>query len=274
MRLLRKGKESTYIFHRNAKEILAFSWRLFVRTIGAKYRQSFLGYFWMVLPAILVTAAVSLAGRAGLINPGDTVLPYPLFVLSGTLLWQVFAEAVEVPYKAFVGARSYLTRVYCSRVAIILVQLYEAIVVSMVKMTFVLLLLWIFTDIGMQATLLISACFLVAVLLGVGIGAVLAPFMLLIQDLHNTVRLILTYGLFLTPALYIPGEATVFSALVQWNPITPLMDSMRSYAANAMISHSGLGFTFLAAAALTGFGMFLVHISAPIVIERMLLGGR
>src|SRR5688572_5136401 len=115
-------------FTRACGSVLSLSWRLFVPTIGAKYRKSFLGYFWTVAPALLITAGVTLANRAGIINPGSTTLPYPLFVLIGILIWQIFAEAVEVPHHAFEGARSYLTRVYFPREAIIIAQLLESLI--------------------------------------------------------------------------------------------------------------------------------------------------
>ena len=61
-------------------------------------------------------------------TPGALPLPYTLFVLFGTLLWQVFAEALEVPHQAFEGARSYLTRVQFPREAIVFAQLFESLI--------------------------------------------------------------------------------------------------------------------------------------------------
>jgi lipopolysaccharide transport system permease protein len=275
MNILSAFLKSVVRFVREMAGTVVLSWRLFVRSIGAKYRNAFLGYFWMLLPAVLITGGVSLAGHAGRINPGNTKLPYPLFVFLGTVIWQVFAEALEVPYQAFEGARSYITRVYFSREAVILVRLYEALIGALLRLVIVLALIAIFVGLSAKGAALIALCFAGAVLLGIGLGAILAPFMLLIADLYNTVKLVLTYGLFLTPALYMPRGDDIFSWVIRWNPISPLMMNAREAAVTGALSSAvGLGITLAAGLALVVVGMTLIRISAPIVIERMLLGGR
>ena len=102
--------------------------QIFHRTIGAKYRKSFLGYFWMIVPAVVIGGGVSVAKLSGTINPGVTGLPYPLFVFIGVIIWMIFVELLDVPYQAFDGARSYLTRVNFPREAVVLVQVYESLV--------------------------------------------------------------------------------------------------------------------------------------------------
>ena len=259
----------------SSRAVISLAWRLFSRTIGAKYRKSFLGYFWMVAPALLITAGVTLASRAGVINLGATVLPYPLFVLFGTLIWQVFAEAVEVPYLAFEGARSYLTRVYFPREAIIIAQLFESLITTSVRMVLALLVLAVTSGCDLRAVGLVTLCFAGTVLLGLGIGSVLMPFTLLFADLQNTIRLVLSYGLFLTPAMYQPQGDGLFATLVRLNPVWPLMDAARDAAAGLPLSHPQAFVIVLCGAMLATVGGFvMVRASAPIVIERMLLGGR
>jgi lipopolysaccharide transport system permease protein len=256
-------------------DAVVLSWRLFTSSIGAKYRQSFLGYFWMLLPAVLITGGVSLASYAGVVDPGDTKLPYPLFVFLGTLIWQVFAETLEVPYQAFEEARSYITRVYFSREAIILVRLYETLIGVLVRLIIALILTAIFVGLSVKGAVLVALCFAGAALLGVGLGAILAPFMLLIADLYKTVKLVSTYGLFLSPAFYVPHSDDVFSWIIRCNPISPLMVNAREVAATgALSSGMELALVLVASLVLVIVGMTLVRISAPIVIERMLLGGR
>ncbi|MEO5861672.1 MAG: hypothetical protein ABIQ03_04330 [Burkholderiales bacterium] len=229
----------------------------------------------MVAPALLITGGVTLASRAGVINPGHTVLPYPLFVLFGTLLWLVFAEAVEVPHQAFEGARSYLTRVNFSRESIILSQLYESLITTAVRLLLALLLLAIVSGVDLRSIALVSICFIGAVLLGLGIGSLLMPFTLLFADLHNTIKLILSYGLFLTPAMYQPQEDGLFATLVRINPVWPLMDSAREAGAGVALSHpQALAVVLCGGILTTILGLALVRAVSPIVVERMLLGGR
>jgi lipopolysaccharide transport system permease protein len=254
---------------------LSLSWRLFARTIGAKYRKSFLGYFWLVAPALFITAGGTLAHRAGILNPGDTGLPYPIFVLLGTLIWQVFAEAYEVPYQAFEGARSYLTRVNFRREAIILAQAFETGITTTVRLLLVLVVLAIMYGPSLRMAGWVSLCFAGALLLGLGIGALIAPFTLLFSDLQQTIKLVLSYGLFLTPALFQPQGNGLFATIVRLNPVSPLMVAAREAVAGTPIGDAAaLAWVVATAAVMTVLGFAMVRATAPIVIERMLLGGR
>jgi lipopolysaccharide transport system permease protein len=262
------------LIHKGA-ELISLSWRIFRLTLGAKYRKSFLGYFWMIAPAVLVSGGVTLANRAGVLNPGETTIPYPLFAFIGILSWMVFAEAIEVPRTAFEGARSYLTRVHFSRTAIILAQLYETLVVTSVRIVVVLALIAAFVGLSPSAAGIVLAAFTGCILLGLALGTVLVPFLLLFSDLHNTLRLFLTYGLFLTPALYQPQGNGAFATLVNLNPIAVMMTASREAAGGMMLSNPTLFWSVIAAGLLiTLGGLVQVRATAPIIIERMLLGGR
>lgn len=256
--------------------VLSLAWRLFVRTIGAKYRKSFLGYFWMVAPALAITAGVTLANRAGMINPGVTALPYPVFVLLGTLIWYVFAEAVNVAHQAFEGARSFLTRVYFPREAIILARALESAITTLVRLVLALLVLTVFEGMDLEAFVWIALSFAGALVLGLGIGALLMPFTMLFADFHQTIKLMLSYGLFLTPAMYQPSTPDgVFALLLRLNPVWPLMSAARDAAAGTSLSHAdAFGIALIGGVLATVVGFVVVRAVAPIVIERMLIGGK
>lgn len=256
--------------------VMTLAWRLFARTIGAKYRKSFLGYFWMIAPALAITAGVTLANQAGIINPGATALPYPVFVLLGTLIWYVFAEAVEVAHQAFEGARSYLTRVYFPRESIIIARALECVITALVRLLLVLLVLAVFHGIDFKAFAWIALSFAGAVILGLGIGALLMPFTMLFADFHQAIRLVLSYGLFLTPAMYQPSTPDgVFALLLKLNPVWPLMSAARDAAAGVALSHvDAFGAALAGGVLATVVGFIVVRAVAPILIERMLMGGR
>ncbi|HKT34896.1 MAG TPA: hypothetical protein VJR03_08680 [Nitrospira sp.] len=253
---------------------LQLSWRLFRCTLDAKYRKSFLGYVWMVFPAIAITGGVSLASQAGVIRTGDTALPYPLFLFIGVLIWQVFVDAVDVSHKAFAGARSYLTKVNCPREAIVLAQLYETLIVAGVRLALLTVLVTLFGEGGWRAYAVLALCFGGALALGLGIGAHLMPFTLLFGDLQQAVRIAFTYGVFLTPAFYAPKGTGLFARLVEYSPLAPLMTAARDVAGGMAISQPGFLVLVLGVAVvLLIAGMFLIRLSAPILVERMLMEG-
>jgi lipopolysaccharide transport system permease protein len=197
-----------------------------------------------------------------------------LFLFVGILIWQVFVDAVDVSHKAFASARSYLTKVNCPREAIVLAQLYETLIVAGVRLALLVALVTVFADGGWRASGILTICFGGALVLGLGVGAHLMPFTILFGDLQQAVKVALTYGVFLTPAFYAPQGTGLFARLLQYSPLAPLMTSARDAAAGMAISQPGflvavLGFAVVVLLA----GMFMVRVSAPILVERMLVDG-
>ena len=73
------------------------SWRLFVRDLSAQYRQSLLGVFWAFVPPIITSVIFIVLQSRNIVNFGETDIPYPVYVLVGTILWQLFTESLNAP---------------------------------------------------------------------------------------------------------------------------------------------------------------------------------
>jgi len=217
----------------------------------------------------------SLAGGIGLIDPGDVNLPYPLFVLLGTVLWQVFQDSVDVPYRAFEGARSYITRVNFPREAIVLVQLFELLITSLFRFVFTVLAMLIVIDVTVNAVASLFLCFITMILFGSALGTLIAPFMILIEDVNRIVRMFFSYGIFLAPVFISPNENNIYSSVLKYNPLTPIMECAREAAAGVeVISLYPTTVIFIISVVGFVFGVLFLKKSAPLFIERMLLGGR
>src|SRR5688572_1078774 len=70
------------------------AWRFFLRDFTARYRQSLFGYAWAILPALVAVGTFAWLNRARLLPGGDTAEPYPLYVLLGVTVWQLFAQGL------------------------------------------------------------------------------------------------------------------------------------------------------------------------------------
>ena len=80
---------------RDLKNSGSLAWRLFLRDISAKYRQSVLGIFWAFVPPILVGLFFIVLQSRKIVNFSETDIPYPVFALVGTTLWQLFTESLK-----------------------------------------------------------------------------------------------------------------------------------------------------------------------------------
>ena len=77
---------------------------LFKRDMKAQVRQSILGYAWLFFPPIATTLVWFFLNSSGVVKVADTGMPYPAFVMIGTLLWQAFLESLTKPITSLNGA--------------------------------------------------------------------------------------------------------------------------------------------------------------------------
>ena len=229
----------------------------------------------MIGPAVLISMGITLAKSSGVIESGPTEISYPLFVFIGISIWQVFAESLDIAYQAYISARSYLTRVCFDHEVIVLAQLYENLVSTAVRLLAAIICVLLFAHTSIAGIAVLILAFACTVALGLAVGMLILPVLILFNDSYSALRLFISYGLFLTPALYNPAADGVFSFIVRFNPLTPLMSAARAGAGG----HTGQAFLTLTVIGLAALllilaGRSLLRTAVPIMIERMLLGGK
>ncbi|NET30425.1 MAG: ABC transporter permease [Cyanothece sp. SIO1E1] len=246
------------------------AWRLMLRDIQAKYRQSLLGLFWAFVPPILTAVGLVLARKTGVVNIDDTNLPYPAFVIFSTALWQTFVEALNGPITAVVAAKPMLGKINFPREAIILAKLGEVFFNFGIKLILIVgIFLWFKMPITPSA-LLAPVALLHLVTLGTGLGLLLVPIGVLYGDVSKVLPLIVTPWLMITPVFYAVPASGLFAAVVRLNPVTPLLMTTRELATTGIVTDtlSFWGATGLAFGTLL-IGWFLYRLAMPFLIERM-----
>ncbi len=199
------------------------AWRLLMRDISAKYRQSFLGIFWAIIPPIVTAAGLTLAKNGGVINLGNTELPYPAYVMFSMTLWQTFVEALQGPVQAVTQAKSMLARINFPREALIIAKLGEVFFNFGIKLVLIIgLFLWFKMPVT-WSVILAPVALIHLVILGTFFGLLIAPLGVLYQDFAMGLTLAISFWLFLTPVVYpLPSEG-LFGMIVKLNPVTPLL---------------------------------------------------
>ncbi|MFM2063632.1 MAG: hypothetical protein RLZZ507_3303 [Cyanobacteriota bacterium] len=246
------------------------AWRLLVRDISAQYRQSFFGVLWAFFPPIITALGLVIAKNTGAVNIGNTDIPYPAYVMFSMSLWQTFVEALNSPLAAVNAAKPMLAKINFPREAIILAKLGEVFFNFSIKLILIFgLFVWFKIPITWSA-ILAPVALIHLVILGTGIGLLLAPFGALYGDVGRLIPIIVAPWLLLTPVIYPVPKQGWFSVVVNWNPVTPLLVTVRDLATTGVVSDptrfwlvSGLSFALLLVA------WILYRLSMPFIIERM-----
>lgn len=245
--------------------------RMFVRNISAQYRQTILGYLWIVLPPLVITFLWVFLKSQKVVSVGETGIPYAIYALSGNLLWQAFLVAMETPINRLEKEKQILTKLNFSREALLLACIYEALLVGFIQLFILIPILLLFFQFAIGPTFLLAPFGLfLLVLLGFTFGMVLTPFGLLFKDIGRVISILGRIWFFVTPIVYpVPKEFP--AALINYiNPVTPMLVTARNLITGQPIElRIPFFLVTIGMFMLLFFALVLYRLAMPHLIERM-----
>ena len=204
--------------------------RLFKRNLTALYRQSLLGFAWAILPP-LATAVLWIVLRGNnVISVQDIGVPYPIFVLTGTMLWQVFSEAILAPLTQVIENKVMLSKINIPREGLLLSGLYQLIFNTVIKVLLLIGAYFIFQQPVSFSSLIFVPLGLFAIgLAGFSIGLILTPLGMLYQDVNRGLAVLLPFFMYLTPTVYPAPRDGVIGLVMKFNPIAAFITQTRNW---------------------------------------------
>jgi len=246
------------------------SWRLAVRDIKGMYRQSFLGIFWAFLLPLANTITWIFLNGSGILHVATTNIPYPVYVLTGTLLWSIFMDSMQAPLTQATAAKDMLSKINFPREALIISGVYQTLFNAVIKIAIIIVALLIIKVYPGWTLLFLPFAVFSLILAGTTVGLFLTPVGLLYTDIGKFISLAMQFFMFVTPVVFpIPVSGWVRYLFI-FNPITPLIMTAREW-----LTSSPVGFLngFILVNVVCVFIMFIVWIvyraAMPILIERM-----
>lgn len=244
--------------------------RLFIRDTRSQYRQSLLGFSWAVFVPLASTMVWVLLNKSGILKVDDLAVPYPIFVLSGILLWQSFLESLNAPLQMFHKSKSILTKINIPKESLILAGWFKVLLNLGIKLVIFLLLSVYYGGILGSEILLFLPMLFMLTLFGLTFGIILTP----IGSLYGDVQRIIQSGsqlfFFLTPIIYPAREVGVFQVIDRFNPVAVFIDSCRYALTGVGNIDWGVYLSYCAVLILLFFlAMAVYRISMPIIIERV-----
>jgi lipopolysaccharide transport system permease protein len=244
------------------------AWRLFVRDTSALYRQTALGYLGAVLPAIVTTLVWILLNSSSYINIKTGSIPYPIFVLTGTMFWQLFVDSLNAPLKQLGANRTMLTRVNFPTEALLLSGLAQVLFGFLIRLVVLIAAIAIFQVHIQWTAVLLFIPVLGLIAIGTAIGVFLAPIGLLYTDVSQGLLMIIGPLMFLTPVVYPPPGGAI-GRVMHLNPLTPSFTVLRDLLFGS-VGQSVVSFAivFVATLVIAALGWIVYRLALPILIER------
>jgi lipopolysaccharide transport system permease protein len=197
------------------------------RDVKARYKQTVLGFTWVFVQPLALTTVYSLIfGKLAKI-PSEGV-PYPLFLLSGLALWQLFATATNAASTSLVTQGALISKVYFPRIIVLL----SPVLAGLLDFAVVLALVaaaQVAWGIYPGWALLLAPAF---VLMAAASVLALSLWLAALDAFYRDVRYVLAFGLqiayFATPVVYplsvVPAH---YAPLYALNPMAAIIQGFR-----------------------------------------------
>jgi lipopolysaccharide transport system permease protein len=262
---LRQAKEDLFV----SRHVIA---RLFWRDFIAQFRQKILGYFWALLSPLLGIISFIFLFFIGVLQPGQGEIPYTLYVLVGSMIWGCLPGSMGAVSGGLQAQADLIMRTRIPKLALAvssLANLMYGIMISMVTMAILFLVIgtppsWWF----LAYPILIFPM----LLLGTAAGLVLSVLGPIARDLTPLVSQALALVMYVTPVIYVYTtiQNSVVRTMIEWNPITYLVDVPRSLICLGRADNIDIYVMVSAGTVLlVTFGLRVFYLLEDLVAERL-----
>jgi len=218
-----------------SKELI---WRLFVRDFSAKYRQSLLGILWALLNPIITVGIFVFLNRAGILNIGETSVPYPIFALIGLSIYGIFSTGLSVCSNSIIGAGAMVAKINFCKISLVIASMGQAVMDFLVRLGLIIILFIIYGITPQWTFFIFPFTVLPLVLLTLGLGLILSLLAGVFRDVIHLISFFTTLFLFMMPVLYPAPSEGIFAALNAWNPLANLIIGCRDFLISGTFSDS------------------------------------
>jgi lipopolysaccharide transport system permease protein len=255
---------------RERRQAWRLALRLFLRDTRAEFRQSLLGYAWIIVPPLGNTLVWVFLNRQQVVRIDSGDVPYPLFVLAGTVLWTAFNAAVMSMLTVLNSARGFIGKVKFPHESLVYAALMKTSVDATIPLLLIVPALFIY-GIGLTtSSILFAVAAAASILLGSALGLIAFPIGALYSDVARAIQFLLRFGFFVTPVIYgLPGSGSG-RTLMLLNPLTSLIVSGRSWLAGTgeTMPAAFMLVTLLSGAVLIT-GLISFKVVMPHLVERV-----
>jgi lipopolysaccharide transport system permease protein len=176
-----------------------FTWR----DIKVKYKQTVLGFAWAVLQPLFMMLLFSYFFGRTLKVPSDNI-PYPVFVFSGLLLWNIFSSGLTNAGNSMVTNANIIKKIYFPRLIIPLSSVLAALFDFLMAMIIFIAILFYYQVAFSALKFLIyfPVSILLTVMATFGAGTFLAALNVKYRDFRYIIPFMVQALLFITPVIY------------------------------------------------------------------------
>lgn len=210
----------------NFKKFQPLLYELVARDVKIKYRKSVLGVLWTLLNPLLMMVILSIV-FSNLFR--FDVENYPLYLLSGQILFNFYNESTNGAMTAILGNAALIKKVYIPKYLFVLSRIASSSI-NILSSFCALVLVMLFTRQELHYSMfLVVIPIIYLIVFSLGVGLILAAITVKFRDVMHLYTVFLTALMYLTPVIYpidmLPGWVRV---IVSLNPLTGILNIFRN----------------------------------------------
>ena len=238
-------------------------WLFALRDVTVRYKQTVLGGLWAILQPLVQVVVftfffgklMGLEDRLGTYNGKEVA--YPVFVLSGQVLWNYFNASVNGSSGSLLANANILRKIYVPRL-VIPISTTGAPTVDMLIASGMLLLVMFYYSVVPGVMILLAPLLMVAAwLAALSVGVMLSALIVTYRDFRFVTPFMLQIWFFITPVIYPPNLLPErYEMLLYINPMTGVIETFRALILNGPINWLGLAISMATALIVLTGGLF------------------
>lgn len=202
---------------------------LTLREIRQRYKQSILGYAWVILNPFSQMLVMSFVFSKLIIRDVELGVPYSLFVYLGLLPWTLFAGSLSSSASVLIDNSGLLKKIYFPReifiISTIMAKLVDFFLASSI---FVVFMIYFKIPLTINVVFFIPILF-IQLLLTFGLSLIISAVNLFYRDIQYLLNLVLLVWMYLTPVIYAVEFFPVeYRFIFQLNPMAVFINAYRS----------------------------------------------
>jgi lipopolysaccharide transport system permease protein len=255
-----KIKPSDSLVNLDFKEIWLYRELLYFltwRDVKVRYKQTAIGVLWAILQPVLTTAIFTIIFTQ-FARFDSLQVPYPLFALSGLLVWLFVNNSINTASGSLTGNTNLVTKVYFPR----LIMPISATLAGLVDLAlgFVILVVFMFYyGVGLTWQIVFAPFFVIlAILLTLSFGTLFSAVNVRFRDVKFGLPFALQIWMFVSPIFYpLDILSEKWRIIFAFNPLTGILEGFRASLFGGKFDWLAIGVSFAVTIVLAFFSVFV-----------------
>jgi len=205
-------------------------WQMVAREVKARYKQSILGYFWVILNPLAQMLVMSFAFSVILRIPTFAAdnIPYSIFLFVALLPWNLFVNSLSSAASSLVSSGSLITKIYFPRTILVISTIFAKVIDFIFAISILVIYMIIYQLPVTWNILWVIPIFIIQQIFTLGLSFFFSAANLLYRDIQYLLSMILLLWMYATPVIYsadmVPDK---YRLLFQINPMAVFINAYR-----------------------------------------------